>query len=652
MRGRPELRMKLRRGGVLVLASFVALSPDTRLLGAISLLAAFLLTLMLSRGPGLSWRRSLLMVMLGVAPAAMTVGALHDLFPATPQVSASRVLIVVLWVLASRTIGATLAGWIQGPDAIRIFLIRTSAIAIATSWYLSGLIRQFLPGADLVTRLSFAILEEDNAHMIGVMREVATLGPRGGELAETYGTGFVVLPDLLIRLLGGPLASELGDPRQAAVTTFAVSSTLVILLLGLMLWTVTTCLSRHPGMLRERALASDTVDLLTTLIGTWIALAVIVVIPMRTSFLTFVWGIALLGVATALALVSPSEPRPIYLLSILTHILAAVWLLLGSWPFVITGIVPVAAVVLVRTWRNVSRLVTRRNALAFAAPMLVALALLAYRWIESGPLAEVLSYGRSLLTMEGSLIRADRYAWMTLLIVLATATPGLIGWVRQRGRRRATHSSSRIALALSPLLALTLTYLGLLLAASLLTDGVLNYAGDKLLYGILAVGLLLGTPAALRITETWLLSQRYLFAVVLAFAVMMSPTIRPEETWWERSRPQRLPQSEAVADVLRRSSPDVPIRCLPPPDLEADRVTRRAAYECVRFVEDAFNDDRRHGHRWTFLETEDATFRAAVNLALADIEPSRDVTQLTMRGGWAGLPPEKVQDLPSPWPSD
>jgi hypothetical protein len=200
--------------------------------------------------------------------------------------------------------------------------------------------------------------------------------------------------------------------------------------------------------------------------------------------------------------------------------------------------------------------------------------------------------------------------------------------------------------------ALVLLHGGLLGAALILTQGELNYAGDKLRYATISIGLLLAAPAAAALSDRLPQSASVALLCCLIIGAATSSTIRPSETWWDRTRPQRFPQSELVVATLRESDPGVPIRCLPPPDLEVSPLTRRAAYECVRWVEDAFNTDRGADHRMTFLFSEDADFGPSVSLALSDEDFYGDVTRITMRGGWAGLPVETVNDLPSPWDQD
>jgi hypothetical protein len=641
--------MGLQGVTALGLTGVIVLSPDARMSGSIAAIAILLLTIVLVDRTSPSLGATLLAVAFGVAPAAMMTGAIHDILPSTPPVVASRLSIAVLWFYSSRTLGRILASRVRDTEGIRVFAVRTTAVAMATGWYLAGLARQFLPGADLVTRLSFAILEEDNAHVIGVMREVATLGPRGGELADMYGTGFVVLPHLLIRILGGPIASEAADPRQAAVTAFTTSSLLVVLLLGLSLWTLGTTTWTDPLTQRRRGIATDVGAFGTAFLSAWIALAVIIVIPMRTSFLTFVWGVMLLVLATTLALTLPPSPRINEIGSVIVHVLAACWLLFGSWPFVIAGLVPIAIWFSVLARKRFVFPSSERVRLGLTGTSLVLAVALASRWSSSGLLAEVLSYGREALTIRASAIEADGAAWMALLILASTV---LAGSVIRSGSRLRVLSSERArhsVLALTPIVGLFFMYFVLRVAALILTGGELNYAGSKLLYGILSAGLLLAAPVATRVTSSWSLPYQSLLIGSLAVIILTSSTIRPAETWWDRSRPQRLPQSELVAETLRGSTPGAPIRCLPPPDMEADRIARRAAYECVRFVEDAFNEDRRHGHRISFLHLEDEDFRRAVAVALRDLEGSPNFTPLTMRGGWAGLPPERVSGLSSPW---
>jgi hypothetical protein len=70
--------------------------------------------------------------------------------------------------------------------------------------------------------------------------------------------------------------------------------------------------------------------------------------------------------------------------------------------------------------------------------------------------------------------------------------------------------------------------------------------------------------------------------------------------------------------VLQSGSPDLPIRCLPHRGARTTERARWAAYYCARWVEDAFNDDRFHGHRFTFLFTPQDDFEEAVRIAVEE----------------------------------
>jgi hypothetical protein len=62
-----------------------------------------------------------------------------------------------------------------------------------------------------------------------------------------------------------------------------------------------------------------------------------------------------------------------------------------------------------------------------------------------------------------------------------------------------------------------------------------------------------------------------------------------------------------------------------------------AAYFCARWVEDAFNEDRFHGHRFTFLNTPDESFEEAARTALDENgDRYRFAYPMTTGPGWFG----------------
>jgi len=628
----------------------VTLAPESRPIAPVATMAILPIVVLAVRGRCTTTTRAFLAVAVAAGPSALAIAAFHDVLPLEPPLAVSRLAVIALWSYASGTIGAAVVDRIQGIDAKRETLIHSVAALSASAWYATALSRQFLPGADLVTRLGFAILEEDNAHVIGVVREVTTSGPRGGILANMYGTGFVALPHLLLRLFGGPISSELSDPRQTAITTFVISSLVVILLLGSAVWMIATFTAASLGPSAQRRARASTLTFLNTLTASWIALAVIIVIPMRTSFLTFVWGIACLALAVAVVLIVPRDAGASVQLAVALHTLAALVVLVGSWPFVAAGVLPV--LIILRRRVDLRWLTSHPSVLGALVVSVVAISLsLIWSWSRSGLFAEVISYGRDLLTIEASAIQADRSAWLILLVVASVVA--VVAYRRYRSAIRSSPSGEHLAtLVIGPPVALVLLHGGLLGAALILTQGELNYAGDKLRYATISIGLLLAAPAAAALSDRLPQSASVALLCCLIIGAATSSTIRPSETWWDRTRPQRFPQSELVVATLRESDPGVPIRCLPPPDLAVSPLTRRAAYECVRWVEDAFNTDRGADHRMTFLFSEDADFGPSVSLALSDEDFYGDVTRITMRGGWAGLPVETVNDLPSPWDQD
>ena len=90
------------------------------------------------------------------------------------------------------------------------------------------------------------------------------------------------------------------------------------------------------------------------------------------------------------------------------------------------------------------------------------------------------------------------------------------------------------------------------------------------------------------------------------------------QRWTERLKPSSPPHAEAMIEAVRRTTPDLPVRCRPEPGTPVTPTSRWAAYFCVRWVEDALNGSGRDdGERIAMLETSDETFDAIVADATA-----------------------------------
>ncbi len=90
-----------------------------------------------------------------------------------------------------------------------------------------------------------------------------------------------------------------------------------------------------------------------------------------------------------------------------------------------------------------------------------------------------------------------------------------------------------------------------------------------------------------------------------------------------------------MVQAIEQTSPDLPLRCLPRPGTNATPGARWAAYFCVRWVEDAFNQDRFHGHGFDFLDVEGPDFGPV--LALARESGRYDFARIVpLERGWFG----------------
>jgi hypothetical protein len=251
-----------------------------------------------------------------------------------------------------------------------------------------------------------------------------------------------------------------------------------------------------------------------------------------------------------------------------------------------------------------------------------------FRW---GPAAEVLSYGIDILLIGASGIGADEPARRGAVIAIATVAALVIF---------AAGKASRAQLGMSlvgPVLGGGMLYLGLRGAAALLTDGQLNYSGIKLLYGVVALAIVLGllgvSSQSLRFRAAGVLVSS-----LLALAILQSSeTANVHRTWWDRTYAGPQLHAQATIDAIQSSSAGLPIRCLPSPGTAVTEQTRWAAYFCARWVEDAFNEGRFGGYRSELLEASGDTFEATVEAILAE-SPNEYLFayRMTMGPGWFG----------------
>ena len=598
------------------------------------LLIAVAVTLLVGRS-GQRTSQALVATLVGLLPAAILTGAAYDLLGAAPTAPVTMLVLAGVWTIASTTLGADTARAITERGVLLDVWARVLAALGVTGFIAGALGRLLLPGRSAADRLVWAIWEEDNAQIVGIAREILTDGPRGAELADQFGTAFVSLPLLLTGVLGGPLAGET-DPRLQAITVFTVSTIVVIALAGLAMALI-AALPHHVHArgdhLHARPLATG-IGAAATALAALVGFSLLVVLPMRTGFLTFVWGLTLVLVGAALVVVAPSDARRSSRLVLLLHLAGVLVLLLSSWPFIAPALAPLLLIPLVWVrWTEVRTSVQRHRG-GWSAGLLAGLVLLGVvvlwfsRW---GPAAEVLSYGLDILLVNASGIEADRVSIRAAALSIVAA--GVLATVAAR-------PGARLQLGLGvvgPVLGGGALYLLLRGAAALFTDGVLNYSGIKLLYGVVTLAAILGLLSLASAATRWGVPGTVAALAVVLVTHQASPTASLHTEWWDRTDLGPHAHVDATIDAIDRTSPDLPIRCLPSPGTVATPTARWAAYMCVRWMEDAFNDGRFGGYRSDLLDNEDPTFEATVERILAESQSDYLFAhRFTMGPGWFG----------------
>ena len=578
---------------------------------------------------------SLVATLVGLLPALVVTGAFHDLLGLSPDIALSALALLVVWVGTASTLGLEVADRVSGPRARADVWFRVVAAASVTTFIGAALGRLLLADRGPADRLVWAIWEEDNAQIVGIGREVLTGGPRGAELADQYGTAFVNLPLLIMRLLGGSLPSDV-DPRIEAITIFTVSTIVVIGLAGLAMALIAAL--PHHVHARSGGPRIGTLTIATgsvaTAVATIIAFSLLVVLPMRTGFLTFVWGLTLVLSGAAIVAVTPSDAgRPARIVFV-AHLLGVAVLLLSSWPFIAPALAPLAIVPLLwLRWGDV-RVSVRRHRARWSIGLLVGIVLLGlvgYWFSRWGPAAEVLSYGLDILLIGASGIEADRPARLAAMFGMFALGALTIVAVRSGAR---LHLSVGL---LGPVLGGGALYLTLKGAAALLTDGVLNYSGIKLFYGVVTLAMTLGLLALVSLMTRWGVGGAMVALAAVILTHQLSATASLHTEWWDRTDLGPHPHVTATIDAIERTSIDVPIRCLPSPGTVVTGTARWAAYTCARWMEDAFNEGRFDGHRFDLLDAEGSTFEATVEHIL-ERSPSEYLFahRFTMGPGWFG----------------
>lgn len=621
----------------LIVQGLVLLGAPVARYAAVALVVAVVLS---ARTSADSWARAGLATVVGAGPALIVHGALHDTVTAPIPVWASALVLQVVWTWATLALGAWVATRMRDAHAVRDAWGRILAVASVTAFVAGVLGRLLRSSVDPSLRLAWIIGEEDNAQIVGVAREVLVHGPGGAELASDFGTAFVNMPLALLRLLGGGQTVD-ADARLEALTLFVVSTITVVLIAGLAMAMISALpFHVHSGNLVSRSdsgvagSATTAVGALTTALAALIGFSLLVVLPMRTGFLTFVWGIALILLATGVTASIPAD-APLHAQAVgLLHLIGTAILLLSSWPFILPALAPLFLLLAGRLpWRSIIA-VSRSRPRTVLAPLSVVLlvGILGSFLLLQGPVANVLSFGVDLLTVGGSAIYADdvlrsaSFVSIILFVVLAL--------IPTRSARSRLGAAIIVA---APVVGAGSLYLGLRLAAAILTEGQLGYAGIKLLYGVVVLAAILGLLGlSWQAARGGLPASAGLLVSVIALH-QMSPVAAGYQQWQAQTYRPGTVHAEAVIDAIERSSIDVAIRCLPAPGTTVTDSTRWAAYFCARWVEDAFNEGRFDGRRADLLFAPDGTFEPLV-ARIEDENRSEYLFafRMTMGPGWAG----------------
>jgi hypothetical protein len=619
----------------LVLLAPALVIPTTGRAAAITALLFILLAAAsLSRAATTSWWRAAIALSVTLAPALILVGAVVDLLPAFPSPVVLRILLAAAWASLSVLLGRSIAMAFVGRRAALDALARATGALISTAFVAGALGRLLSSSRGTDERLAWLLGEEDNAAFVGVAREVVVHGPGGSDLVGEFGAAFMSLPFALLELAGGPLAGE-GDVRLQAISLTVVSAVVAICLAGVAIASL-VALPHHVSGSDPRWGGPTLVSALTgSLAAAAISLAglsLLAVMPLQAGFLTFLWGLSLVLVASGSVAVLPQDASAGARTAVLLLLAATVVLLIGSWPFIAAAVAPLALLPLLwvdrarfRTWRKENR------ALASGSATALLLAVPAGLWfLASLPQIEkVLELGRDVLTVGGSSIHADR--WSVRIAVLATIGATLL-LTRVFVQRR------NVLLALlGPLAGAGLFMAGIRVATDRYADGVMAYAGFKLLFGLVTLALILG--GALLVSSS---ARAGTLVSLVALAVVLAPHVLSESAttysgWWDRTERPGSPHAIAVVGAIDATTPDVPIRCLPAPGTRIEGVAPWAAYFCVRWVEQGFNEGRFDGNSFRLLNAQGETFEEVVEEILREQQSEYLFAyRLTMGRGWFG----------------
>ena len=617
---------------IAILAPAVIPGRITALL-SIAGLAFAVLTLAHGRVP--SWNRAALAMLVGLAGGVLLLGAAYDAGFTTQQPALIRLAFVVAWSLTAGTLGTAVALRPSDRRGMTDVWLRIGGSMAAGGFVVGALLRLLLPGKGSADRLAWLLYEEDNAAFVGVAREVLADGHRGADLAAEFGAAFVNLPAALLIIAGGPLSNE-GDVRLQAVT-LTVVSTIVAISLGTLALALIGGLLHHASTSRESrpphsSLLSIAAGPLLTSATTFTALALLVVLPMRTGFLTLVWGLAIVSISATLVAVTPPDSSAPVRVVVGACLLAAGLLLAGSWPFIGPALLPV--LIAVAAWLPWSAIRTNARSklsrtIVLAAGLLMIAGLAGTTLVSSGAAATVIEMGTAALTVQGSVASADRTVITIGLLAVLAAT--LLSWRLDRDAQR-----TLLFTILGPPVGGILLYGGLRLAAHFFTDGVLGYAGAKLLYGVIVLMVLLGLSASTALVARRGAAACALAVVMVAVPILNSPTVALQFEWWDRTDRGAEPHAIATVAAIRASSEDLPIRCLPSRRTAVTEQTRWAAYLCIRWMEEAFNGSG-WGYAGSFLRAEGPTFEDVID-ARVEAHPSDYFFSypFTMGMGWFG----------------
>ena len=596
-----------------------------------AVLLLLIATMSALRATRLSWRGVLLATAVGVPPAVIMLGATVDLLPTMPGPRALRVLLFGLLVGTALSLGRSVAVRVLRPRVGFDILGRGLSVLVVTGVIAGALVRLLLPSRGPDLRLAWMLGEEDNAAFVGVAREVLVHGSNGAHLAEELGAAFMNLPLAIINLFGGPIAGE-EDVRLQAITLTLASAAIAIILAG-MAMALLAALPHHvhlqadgtPRAIRPAVVIAGSVGSGAVALA---GFALLAVMPLQAGFLTFLWGLSLVLVAAAVVAILPPNASVSARAVTLLHLIATGVLLLGSWPFIATALAPLMLVALL--WIDRARLAAWRaahRAAARTAGVLLVLGAMSSVWfVASLPqVSKVIELGRDALTVTGSSIHADAWTVRAAVLMTLLATASIL-------HRRPPRPGHLLALLGAGALMLAID-----VATNRFAGGMMGYAGLKLLFGLVTLSLILGGLALISSS-----ARHSVLVSLLALALVLSPHALSEtstkyQSWWSTTERIGSLHAIAVIEAINATSPEVPIRCLPSPGTRIDGTTRWAAYFCIRWTEQGFNEGRFDGNAFRLLNAEGETFDEVVTTIVKEQQSDYLFAyRMTMGRGWFG----------------